>query len=311
MSQTTAAAAPFGLAGDDGERRRALFQETAAQRLQRIALGTAWALKPPRSRSLPGLARLWLVDVVDPADGLPDPDRTVNPFGTCGIVHDPGVETLLAGYREGLFPFAHFGPLKWVSPAERCILVLDELHIAKRLRRQMRQGRYTVTFDRDFEGVITSCAGRREGRWHLTWITPRIMRLYGDMFDAGHVHSFEVWNEAGALVGGGYGVAVGGAFFTESQFSHEANTSKIGFTVLHWHLAQWGFRLDDGKWPTPTILDMGFRSVPRAEFRARVAEAAALPGKPGRWTVETDLKTVAAWQPGGEDAKGKKEPAND
>ncbi|MDC7789394.1 leucyl/phenylalanyl-tRNA--protein transferase [Rhodoplanes sp. TEM] len=300
MTPTTAVADPApDSPGACDARRRALFHESLGQRLQRVALGTAWALKPPRLQGLPGLARLWALDLVDPAAGLPDPDRTVNPFGICGIVHDPSPATVLAAYREGLFPFAHVGPLKWVSPAERCILRLDELHIAKRLRRQMRQGRYTVTFDRDFPGVITACAGRREGRWHLTWITPRIMRLYADMFDAGQVHSFEVWNEAGALVGGGYGVAAGGAFFTESQFSHEPNTSKIGFTVLHWHLARWGFRIDDGKWPTPTILDMGFRTVPRGEFRALLADAPALPGKPGRWSVETDLATVAAWQPGG------------
>jgi len=109
----------------------------------------------------------------------------------------------------------------------------------------------------------------------------------------------------GELVGGGYGVAVGGAFFTESQFSRETSTSKIGFAVLNWHLAHWGFTLDDGKWPTSPLLDMGFRTLPRAAFQARLATAAALPGKPGRWSVETDLKTVAAWQTGGD--KGRPE----
>lgn len=298
VSTAVAAPCPAQPVADDA-RRRDLFRETLAQRLQRVALGTAWSLKGTRAAGLPALLGLWARDLVGPADGLPDPDRTVNPFGVCGMVHDASPAALEAAYARGLFPFAHVGPLKWISPAERCILLLDELHIAKRLRRQMRQGRYTVTFDRDFEGVITACAGRRAGRWHLTWITPTIMRLYAEAFDAGHVHSFEVWNEAGELVGGGYGVAAGGAFFTESQFSHEPNTSKIGFTVLHWHLARWGFLLDDGKWPTPTILDMGFRTVPRSAFRALLADAATRPGKPGRWSVETDLATVAAWQPGG------------
>jgi leucyl/phenylalanyl-tRNA--protein transferase len=180
------------------------------------------------------------------------------------------------------------------------------------LRRQLRQSRYRVTFDQDFEGVIRSCAGRRDGRWHVTWITPRIMQAYADLFDAGYVHSFEVWNEAGELVGGGYGVAVGGAFFTESQFSHEPNTSKLGFTVFNWHLANWGFAFNDGKWTTPTIAEMGFRLIPRAEFRARLAQAAELPGKPGRWHVETDLKTVAGWEPaavGMPNREPKKQPA--
>ena len=82
--------------------------------------------------------------------------------------------------------------------------------------------------------------------------------------DAGHAHSFEVWNEKGELAGGGYGVAVGNSFVTESQFSAEPNTSKIGFTVLNWHLAQWGFAFNDGKMLTPTTQDMGFREIPRS-----------------------------------------------
>jgi len=154
----------------------------------------------------------------------------------------------------------------------------------------------TVTFDRDFEGVIAACARRREHKWHLTWITPRIMHAYARLFDAGYAHSFEVWNRNGGLVGGGYGVAVGHAFFTESQFSLEPNTSKIGFTVLNWHLAKWGFALNDGKWETPTIASMGFRTTPRAQFRTKLASAAHEPTRIGRWQVEADLKTVADWQ---------------
>lgn len=243
------------------------------------------------------LVRLWLADVIAPDYALPDPERALNAGGLCGIAHDLSVATLVAAYERGLFTFAHVGPLKWVSLPERCVLFFDDIHIGKKLRRQMRQGRYTVTFDRDFEGVIKSRAGRRAGKWHVTWITPRIMRAYADMFDAGFVHSFEVWNEAGALAGGGYGVALGRAFFTESQFSREPNTSKIGFTVLNWHLAKWGYRLNDGKWPTPTILGMGFRLIRRRGFLAELATATRGPGKAGRWTVEGDLKTVAAWEP--------------
>ena len=113
------------------------------------------------------------------------------------------------------------------------------------------------------------------------------------------MHSFEVWNEAGDLVGGGYGVALGRTFFTESQFSREPNTSKIGFTVLNWHLAKWGYRINDGKWPTPTILDMGFRSIPRQAFLAELASTTDTPGKEGPWEPETDLKKrISNWQPG-------------
>jgi len=286
-------------------RRIRLFREKPAEVLQRHLLGAAWALKPQRIGGLPNLARLWLRDLRNPTRELPDPATALDqPPGLCGIVHDLSVPTLTAAYARGLFPFAHIRPLKWWALPERCVLFFKEFHIAKRLRRQIRQGRYTVSFDQDFEGVIAACAAARQGRLHLTWTTPRIMHAYAEMFDAGHVHSFEVWNPDGALVGGGYGVSIGGAFFTESQFSREPNTSKIGFTVLNWHLAHWGYVLNDGKWPTPTILDMGFRTIPRRDFSLQLAVAAGRRGKRGRWRVETDLATVAAWQPGVANADG-------
>jgi leucyl/phenylalanyl-tRNA--protein transferase len=287
------------VAAESTHHRSRLFRETPVEVFKRWVLGTAWALKPPRIGGLPTLARMWLGNLFRRLKDLPDPFVAAdNPPGLCGFVNDLSPLTLVAAYRQGLHPFAHVGPLKWWSLPERCILSpVESFHIAKRLRRQMRQARYAVTFDRDFAGVMSACAGAREGRWHLTWITPRIMHAYAELFDAGHAHSFEVWNERGELVGGGYGVAVGGAFYTESQFSRESNTSKIGFSVLNWHLARWGYVLNDGKGPTPTILDMGFRMISREEFHVLLACARALEGKSGRWELETDLETVAAWQP--------------
>ena len=88
-----------------------------------------------------------------------------------------------------------------------------------------------------------------------------------------------MWNEKGELAGGGYGMSMGGVFVTELQFSHEPNTSKIGFTVLNWHLAHWGFAFNDGKVMTPTCHDMGFRDISRADFLARLAAAERAPGK--------------------------------
>ena len=223
--------------------------------------------------------------------------RSCNPPGLCGFVHDLSVGTLVEAHRRGLFTFAHFGPLKWMAPPERCVLDFADFHMSKRLRSRLRQNRFRVTFDRDFDGVIKACAGRRDGKWHLTWITPQIMRAYRDLHDAGYAHSFEVWNSDGALVGGGYGVAVGGAFTIESQFTRESHTSKIGFAMLNWHLAKWGFLLNDNKGPTQNTLEMGFEVVPRAEYQARLAEAMRLPDRRGKWEVETDLATVAQWNP--------------
>jgi leucyl/phenylalanyl-tRNA--protein transferase len=276
--------------------RQQLFKESSLEKCERLVLGTVWSLHPKRIAKLLPAARIWIKDIFEPEFDLPDLDSRPGSGEVVGIAHDLSVPTLLEAYARGLFPFSHVGPPKWLSPPERCVLFFGEFHMSKRLKRLMRQGRYTVTFDQDFEGVIKACAGKREGRFHLTWITPRIMRAYARLFDAGYAHSFEVWNADGKLVGGGYGVALGKIFFTESQFSHEPNTSKLGFSVLNWHLTRWGYVLNDGKWETPTILDMGFRSIPRSEFLRILAADAGEGGNKGHWSVEARPDAVADWQ---------------
>jgi leucyl/phenylalanyl-tRNA--protein transferase len=106
-------------AGDAAPRtdRDALFRETPPERLRRLALGTAWALKPPRLSGLPALGRVWLSDLVSAERALPDPDDALTrPAGLCGIVHDLSVPTLIEAYGRGLYPFAHIAPQKWWSP---------------------------------------------------------------------------------------------------------------------------------------------------------------------------------------------------
>ncbi len=281
-------------------RRAALFRESLGDIAERWALGFAWGLMPSRIGGLPSLVKLCFDEALSPDYALPDPERALEkPPGLSGIVHQLDLPTLLAAYRRGLYPFAHVPPLKWWSPPARSVLLFNNVHIAGKQRRLMRQGRYTVTFDRDFEQVITACAARREGRWHLTWITPRIMRVYAEAFDAGHAHSFEVWNQAGELVAGGYGLGIGAAFTSESQFYREPNTSKIGMAVLNWHLARWGYRFNDAKLMGPLLKTLGFRDMPRRAFLGMLDAATAAPGKPGRWQIEADLDTISRWDPAG------------
>jgi len=290
-----AASAP---AGTPTGRRDALFRESALDRVERWALGTAWALSPKRIAGVPGLAKLCFDELLAADYALPDPTRTLaNPPGLAGIVHDLTLTTLLAAYRRGLYPWAHIAPLKWWSPPLRSVLAFKDFHLSNNLRRLMRKNDYTVTFDRDFESVIVACAGRRKGRWHVTWISPRIMRAYAAAFDARHVHTYEVWNKVGDLVAGGYGLVTGGVFSGESQFAHEPNASKVGLAVLNWHLAKWGFKFFDGKLMGPLWASLGCRDIPRQEFLGRLAEAVCLPGRVCRWQVETDLETVSQWQP--------------
>jgi leucyl/phenylalanyl-tRNA--protein transferase len=280
------------------DRRSRLFREGLFDMCERWALGTAWAWKPERIGGLPNLAGMLAHDALVRSDELPDPELALAaPPGLAGIVHDLSVPTLVAAYSRGLFPFSHVPPLKWWSPPKRAVLSFKDHHIGKTIRNKLRNARYSVTFDRDFESVVAACAGRRAKRWHLTWITPHIMRAYTDLFDAGYAHSFEVWNEAGQLAGGGYGVAVGASFSGESQFSLEPDTSKIGLSVLNFHLARWGFHFDDGKLLTPNMQAMGFRDIDRADYLSRLAHAVRAPSKTGRWKAEADLPEVAAWNP--------------
>ena len=275
------------------QRREDLFHESPAQLIKRIGLSTAYGLKKNGLSELLPYWRQWASERMHPRAALPDPEQPYDGVKNVGLVHDLSVETLTAAYKRGLFRAGHYGTLAWASPPERCVLFLDETRIGKNVKRLMKQNRYRVTFDQDFEQVIHACASPRKARFAVTWITPRIMRAYAKLYDAGLVHSFEVWDE-NTLVGGGYGVALGRAFFTESQFSFENNTSKYGFAVLNWHLRHWGYRLNDGKNVTPTLTEAGFRAIPRAEFLCELDATAHGDGKPGRWHVEMDAAQCVA-----------------
>jgi len=286
-------------ASNRAARRAELFRESAADRLQRVAFGSLRAVQPNRAGSVALLGRLMLGDLLGPA-GLPDPlNAPKSHDGLCGIARDLSVNSLLDAHSRGLHPSSHAGPVKWWSPPQRCVLFFDEFHISRRQRARLRQARHTVTFDRDFEAVMMACAARRAGKWPVTWITPRLMHAYAGLHDAGFAHSFEVWNQDNELVGGGYGVAIGGIFIIESQFAREDNASKIGFCVLNWHLAKWGFALNDNKAPTRHVLEMGFRVIPREDYLFRLADIVRQPGHISPWHTEADLPTVAAWEPAG------------
>jgi len=291
---------PVGLASLHAQDRRGkrarLFRETPSETALRWLMGTAYACHPKRIADLPFLLWWSTLDLARGGTAVPGPGTTrARPDTFAGVARDVSPERILAAARLGYFPWCHFGPLKWWTRSRRMVLFLGEQHMPKRLRRDMRKSDYRVTFDTAFDEVIKACSGRRKGRpLGLTWITPQIMRLYADLHDQGHAHSFEVWSADGRLVGGGYGVAIGRIFFTESQFSVESNTSKMGFASLNHHLAKWGYVLNDGKDFTPAIDAIGFRHIPRPEFEALLAEHTRAVGKTGPWTVEDDLTTIAA-----------------
>jgi leucyl/phenylalanyl-tRNA---protein transferase len=276
--------------------RERRFRESPKAKLLRWTMGTAYALHPKRIAEVPFLLASMVADICRGGTRQPS-EATIyaRPNTFAGVCRDLTPERIVDAARNGFFPWCHIGPLKWWTRHERMVLFLNEQHIGKRLRREMRKTDYTVTFDMAFDAVIEACAEPRKGRpLGLTWITPKIMSLYSALHDLGFAHSFEVWSADGRLIGGGYGLAIGRVFYTESQFSRESNTSKMGFASFNHHLAKWGYVLNDGKDFTRTIDAMGFRSIPRSEFDAILTEHTASGGREGRWQVEDDLATVAA-----------------
>ena len=172
-----------------------------------------------------------------------------------------------------------------------------KFHVSKTTRRLMKKTAYRVTFDTAFDDVMRACSGRRKNKSvTLTWITPEIMRLYSELHKLGHAHSFEVWNGKDELVGGGYGLSVGRVFVTESMFSLETGTSKMGFAALNFHLAKWGYMLNDGKDLSSPLVSAGLSLISRGEFEAILAEHAQCESPAVSWTVEAELAEISAWE---------------
>jgi leucyl/phenylalanyl-tRNA--protein transferase len=183
---------------------------------------------------------------------------------------EPG--TVLAAYRGGIFPWPDpDGRLLWWSPDPRAILPLDGFHASRSLRRLMRRGVYRVSRDEACSAVISGCATRAEG----TWITAAMRRAYERLHALGWVHSVEVW-DGGDLVGGVYGVAIGGFFAAESKFHRAPNASKIALAALVAWLRERGFQLLDVQLATDHLRTLGVVEITRAEYLRRLASALAV-----------------------------------
>src|SRR5687767_1336223 len=154
------------------------------------------------------------------------------------------------------------GDIAWFSPDPRAIIPLDErFHVSKSLQRTVQQGKFEITMDRDFPGVIRACA-KTHGD---TWISREIVEAYSLLHAEGHAHSLEAWL-AGKLVGGLYGVRVGGAFFGESMFHCATDASKVALVMLVEHLRARGFALLDTQWMTPHLQRFGTMLVSKERY---------------------------------------------
>jgi leucyl/phenylalanyl-tRNA--protein transferase len=177
-------------------------------------------------------------------------------------------EFLLKAYQLGIFPMAmHDGEIAWFSPDPRGILPLEGFHIPHGLKRTLKKDPFELRIDQDFEGVMRGCADRDS-----TWIDESIQRSYCRLHRLGYAHSVASW-AYGVLVGGLYGVAVGGAFFGESMFSRVPEASKVALVRLVEHLRARGFRLLDTQWSTPHLERFGCIEISRSEYLHLLEEA--------------------------------------
>ena len=187
-------------------------------------------------------------------------------------------ELLLQAYAVGVFPMAegrNDPRLFFVDPDNRGILPLDGFHISRSLRKTVRRRRFEVVWDRDFEATIDGCAEATRRRPD-TWINPEIRRLYLALYARGHAHSVEAWKD-GKLVGGLYGVRLGGAFFGESMFSRATDASKVALVHLVAKLKACGFTLLDTQFITDHLIRFGAMEIPRDAYRQQLATAIAAP----------------------------------
>jgi leucyl/phenylalanyl-tRNA--protein transferase len=190
---------------------------------------------------------------------------------------DLSPERLLLSYSMGIFPwFSEGDPILWWSPDPRCILEPDELRVSRSLAKVLRKGIFTVTFDRAFNEVITSCAKIRKQKGEETWITKEMLEAYCRLHKMGFAHSVECWHK-GALAGGLYGVCLGRCFFGESMFHRVTNASKIAFVTLAHRLREEGFELIDCQLPTAHLASLGARKISREEFLRRLHKGGVTP----------------------------------
>lgn len=229
------------------------------------------------------------------SDDFPDPFK--DDLGDLVAVGgDLSADRLIAAYGKGIFPwYGPGGPILWWSPDPRLILVPQEIHVPRRLKRVLRQGRFEISVNTAFERVIQGCAStpRKEGGG--TWITPEMKRAYVRLHRLRVAHSVEAWSE-GRLGGGIYGVALGRAFFGESMFTTLTNGSKVALVSLCRLLAEKGFFVFDCQQTSAHLLRFNAFEVPRRNFLQRLQQAlAAGPVEDAMWAPR-----MLSWSPDGE-----------
>jgi leucyl/phenylalanyl-tRNA--protein transferase len=226
----------------------------------------------------------WLTPA-DPPDSFPDPDSALDdPDGLLAIGGDLSEARLLAAYKAGIFPwYQDEQPILWWCPDPRAVLFPAELHISRSLRRTIKRDPFTVSVDVDFAAVIAACAADRRATG--TWITAEMEAAYCRLHDNGHAHSVEIWQN-GKLVGGVYGVTIGGMFFGESMFSRETDASKVALVQLVATCIANTVELIDCQIASAHLTTLGSRQITRREFLNHTAQLTQYRDRDLKWALQ-------------------------
>ncbi|MEJ1298850.1 MAG: leucyl/phenylalanyl-tRNA--protein transferase [Candidatus Sedimenticola sp. (ex Thyasira tokunagai)] len=226
---------------------------------------------------------LQLLNPDDPYAPFPPVSQAeIEPDGLLAVGGDLSPERLLNAYQHGIFPwYSDDQPILWWSPDPRMVLFPEKIKISRSLRKSLRNRSFQVTFDHHFEEVIRAC-GEPRGDGDGTWITEEMIGAYCQLNNLGYAHSVEVWRD-NLLVGGLYGVALGGVFFGESMFSRESDASKVALVHLVVQISQWGYRMIDCQIHSAHLGSLGAEEIPRSEFSDLLEKWCETPGKTGSW----------------------------
>lgn len=216
---------------------------------------------------------------------FPDPEEA-DPDGLLAVGGDLSPQRLLTAYANGIFPwYADDSPILWWSTNPRLILLPDEFHMPRSLKRVLNKGTFTFTLDTDFEGVINGCARSARPDQDGTWIVEEMVEAYTMLHELGYAHSVEAWQD-GTLVGGCYGISLGSAFFGESMFFTVPDASKAAFAVLVKQLQKWDFTLVDCQQTTKHLLRFGAKEVQRFRYMDNLRQAMEVCTREGQWCFD-------------------------
>lgn len=217
------------------------------------------------------------------------PATEANPEGLLAIGGKLTEDWLLTAYTNGLFPWFNSGePILWWSPDPRCVIFPDKVHVSKSMYRVLNNPGFDFRLDTNFESVIRHCANVDRKGENGTWITDEMIDAYSKLHEIGMAHSAELYR-GDKLIGGLYGVSIGGVFFGESMFSLEKNASKMTLIRMCQWLHNRGFKLFDCQVYSPHLERMGAEEISRADFLNRLSDGLKIPTKRGKWLATTEF----------------------